>query len=433
MTDTPEQKKNKAGFLGSLGKKQFYIIGIVSAFVLILLFFIPFSSATVNVPTYTVKRDNFSVTLTESGEIRAINSVSISAPRVRGQLKIVYLIPQGAYIQPGDTVVRFDPTEALTRVKDSESELQMVVSEKEKLLAQQKSTITKMESDLKSSELSFELSKLNLEQMKFEAEIKQQEAELEHRKNELSYRKAKQDFESQKIIHNSELNKINVEIEQKRNELQKANRELEMLTLTAPKEGLVVYERNWSTGRKIAVGDTPWGGMTIVSLPDLSEMESVTYVNEVDVSRVREEQDVELRLDAFQDSVFLGVITEVASLGKSKDDNSSIKVFEIHVKILEQSEILKPGMTTSNKIIINEIPDVLYVPQESVFEKEGEKIVYVKNGSSFDEKKVVVGEKSEDYVVISEGLEEGMTVALRDPTVSIDEEENEEQDISLPQ
>lgn len=432
MADSSRKEKNRFS-IKSLDRKKLLIIGGSLAFVLLLLFFIPLSSTTLMVPDYKVKRDNFSVTLTESGEIRAINSVSISAPRVRGQLKIVYLIPQGTYIEPGDTVVRFDPTEAFTRVKDSESELQMVLSEREKLQAQQKSTITKMDSELKSSELSFELSKLNLEQMKFEAEIKQQEAELEHRKNELSYKKAKQDYESQKIIHRSEMNKINVEIEQKRNELAKAKRELEMLTLTAPKEGLVVYERNWSTGRKIAVGDTPWGGMTIVSLPDLSEMESVTYVNEVDVSRVREDQKVELRLDAFQDSVFKGVITEVASLGKAKEDNSSIKVFEIHIKILEQSEILKPGMTTGNKIIINEIPDVIYVPQESVFEKDGKKIVYLKNGSSYDETEVTVGEKSEDYVVISSGLNEGDVVALRDPNISLEEEDNENGNASLPQ
>ena len=306
-------------------------------------------------------------------------------------------------------------------MRDAESKLEMALSEKAKVVANQKSTITRTESDLKSAELTYELSKLNLEQMKFEAAIKQQESKLQHQRNELSYLKAKQELESQKIIQKSEFSKVEIEVQQRRTDLDRAKRDVEMLTLTAPKEGLAVYETNWSTGRKIAIGDTPWPGMTLISLPDLSSMQSITFVNEVDVSRVKKDQKVIVKLDAFQDSSFQGKISSVASLGKSKDNNSSIKVFEILVDILSQSEILKPGMTTSNKIIINEIPSVLFIPQESVFEKEGRKIVYVKRGSSFDETFVELGEKSDNYIVVTKGISEGDIIALRDPTISIEE------------
>jgi HlyD family secretion protein len=281
-----------------------------------------------------------------------------------------------------------------------------------------------MESDLKSAELSFELSRLNLEQMKFEAEIKQQESRLNHQKNELSFRKARQDFESQKVINHSELHKVDIEVQQRKAELERAKRDLENLTLTSPAEGLVVYEVNWSSGRKVAIGDNPWPGMTLISLPDLTAMESVTYINEVDVSRIKKGLKVDVKLDAFQDSSFSGMVSSVASIGRTKDNNSNIKVFETGVDIAAQSEILKPGMTTGNKIIINEIADVIYIPLEAVFEKEGKKIVYIKNSSSFDEREVSVGDKSENYIVITAGLEPGNEIALRDPNEKIEEGTN---------
>jgi HlyD family secretion protein len=407
----PKSLRKKRIVLGSLG-----IIAVV-----LFLSFFSFSSAETNIPTYSVKRGNFLVSVTESGELRAKNSISITTPRVRGNIKIVYLVPEGSRVNAGDTVVRFDPTEAINTLKDAESKLEIAISEKDKLLANQKSGMTRMESDLKSAELSFELSRLNLEQMKFEAEIKQQEAKLNHQKNELSFKKANQDFESQKIINNSELNKVDIEVQQKKADLERAKRDLENLTLTSPAEGLVVYETNWSSGRKVAIGDTPWPGMTLISLPDLSAMESVTYVNEVDVSRIKKNLKVEVKLDAFQDSSFKGEISTVASIGRNKDNNSNIKVFEIGVGIDGQSEILKPGMTTSNKMIINEIPDVIFIPQEAVFEKDGKKIVYVKNSSGFDEVEVNVGEKSENHIVITKGLQPGAEVALRDPNEKIDD------------
>ncbi len=402
--------------------KNSRVFSVILIVIILLLGYVltPISSSANNVPVYKVIKNELLISITESGEIRAKHSISISAPRVRGNLKIVYMVPEGTYVSAGDTVVKFDPTEALTNLKDAQAKLEIALSDKAKMIADHKSTMTKMQGDLKSAELSYELSKLNLEQMKFEASIKQQEAKLNHQKNELAYAKAKQDLESQKIIQKSELNKVDIEVQQKRTDLERAKRDLAALTLTAPTEGLVVYENNWSTGRKMAIGDTPWPGMTVISLPDLSSMESVTYVNEVDVSRVKKGLNVLVKLDAFQDSTFPGVISSVASLGKDKDRNSKIKVFEIDVDIKSQSSILKPGMTTSNKIIVNKIPNVMFVPQESVFEKGNEKIVYVKNGSGFDEKDVSVGEKSENYIVITKGINPGDEVALRDPNIKLD-------------
>jgi len=386
------------------------------------------------IPYYTAKKGNFLVSLTESGELIARNSISITAPRIRGNLKIVYLVAEGKYVQAGDVVVKFDPTEALAKVEEEDAKLEISLSDKEKMLADHRSANAQMESQLKSAELSYELSKLNLEQMKFEAEVKQREAKLNHQKNELSYEQTKQEAASKKIIQNSELKKMDIEIKQKRNNLEDAKKDLDALTLTAPAEGLVVYSANWGNdGRKYAIGDTPWGGATIVTLPDLSSMQSLTTVNEVDVSKIKPGNKVIVKLDAFQDSTFYGKIGNVASLGKQKNNDANVKVFEIWVDLVGRSPILKPSMTTSNKIIMNEIPNVLFIPQEAVFDKNDKKIVYVKSGSSYDEVEVEIGEKSEDYVIIKKGISSGDKVLLRDPTIiEVETESTQKKNSGMP-
>jgi len=412
------------------------LYGIPAGIIIFILFLYMIRPvAESSVPVFKVNKGVFLVSITESGEVAAKNSVSISTPRVRGNLKIVYLITQGTFVKAEDIVVQFDPTEALSQLKEAESKLEISLSNRQKLVANQEAQLTSSRSNMESAELAFELSKLSLEQIQFEAQIKQQEVKLQHKRNELAFTKAKQDYASLQIVQKSEMNNLDIEVKQRRSDLERAQRDLEMLTLKAPADGLVVYETNWSTGRKIALGDTPWSGMTIVTIPDLSSMQSVTYVNEVDVSKVKSGIPVNVRLDAFQDSTFEGVISSVASLGKIKDNNSSNKVFEIAVDIKSQSEILKPGMTTSNRIIINRIPNSIFIPHEAIFEKEGKKIAYVKNGSGFDERAIELGEKSEDFVIVKKGLEEGDEVALRDPTIELTPsgEQGDKGEVTMPQ
>jgi multidrug efflux pump subunit AcrA (membrane-fusion protein) len=420
--------------LPSIFKKKYSLI--ILLLILVVFFFASTgSSVDTNIPTYNIKQGEFLISITENGEIKAKNSISIAAPRVRSSLKIVELVPEGNYVKPGEVVARFDPTEALVKLKDAEAQLEISKSNKAKLEANHQSEMAQMESDLKSAELSFELSKLSLEQMKFEAEAKRREAELQHNKNVLNFEKTRQSFESKKIIQKSEMENMNVEIRQKVSELDKAKRDLNDLTLTTSAEGLVVYGINWSNnGQKFQIGDQPWPGQVIVTLPDLSKMESHTYVNEVDISKVKVGQKVEVKLDAFQDSIFIGEVSSVARLGKQKDNQSTIKVFDVFVEIKGVSEILKPGMTTSNKILIDKIDNQIFIPHEALFENKGEFFVYKKDGSGFDDVEVTVGSKSEDFIVVKSGLENGDVVALRDPNKEIAEENLvEENSVEMPE
>jgi multidrug efflux pump subunit AcrA (membrane-fusion protein) len=413
--------------LPPLVKNKYFLITASLLTVMIIIYVLTSVSAPpVQVPTYTVNKDNFLVAITESGEIRAKNSVPVNAPRVRGSLKIVFMAPEGEVVKPGDDLIKFDATESIAKVREEEAKLDIELSEKKKLVANHSSAVANMRSKLESAEISFELSKLKLEKIKYEAEATQQEQKLQFQKDKISYVQTQKEYESMISIHESELAMTNKKIEQQRLELEEEQRELASLTLNASYPGLVVYSKNWNNmGRKFAVGDDCWRGANIITLPDLSVMESLTFVNEVDISKVHDSLSVEVKLDAFQDSMFIGSISQVASLGREKGDDSNLKVFEVVVALSDSSDILKPGMTTSNRIIINEISDVLFIPHESIFESEGNRFVFVQNGSSYDRLEVTVGEKSEDFIVITSGLKEGDIIALRDPDEDTSMESNQ--------
>ena len=171
-----------------LFKNKKVLFGIGAGLILLIFFWLKPTAHVSNIPTFKVKKDKFLITVSESGELRAKNSVSVSAPRIRGNLKIVYLVPEGTYVKTGEAVVKFDPTEALTNLKDAEAKLEIALSEREKVVANHKAEMTRLESDLKSAGLSYELSKLNLEQMKFEAEIKQHVTRLLKTEKHEAYR-----------------------------------------------------------------------------------------------------------------------------------------------------------------------------------------------------------------------------------------------------
>ena len=78
--------------------------------------------------------------------------------------------------------------------------------------------------------------------------------------------------------------------------------------------------------------------------------------------------------------------------------------------------LLRPGLLVESEIIVEKIPNALYVPQQGIFEKAGKTVVYARSGSSgrFEPRVVKLGKRTESQVAILEGLREGEWIALAD-------------------
>ncbi|OGU63455.1 MAG: hypothetical protein A3C56_10790 [Ignavibacteria bacterium RIFCSPHIGHO2_02_FULL_56_12] len=391
--------------------------------VLSLLSYITFSpNDTAAIATTQAQEGPFQVSIKTSGEIRAANSFTLTVPRSRyGQVQIVYLIPEGTTVQAGEVAARFSTTEVDKTIQEKDSELGILRSDLVKMKADQEARLWELDAAKRNAELAHSQAQLQMEKMKFEAEMARKEAEINLEKSRLSFEQAKRKIVSQGRVDKSDTEKARLKILQVENDLARARQDKDMFTLKAPMQGLVVYEMNWSTGRKVNVGDSPWPGMAIISLPDLSKMQAITNINEVDISKVKKDQQANIRLDAFADMTFPAKVVSVGTIGQQRDRNSGIKTFEVILDIVGSDPALKPGMTTSNEIVMETIPQAVFIPLESVFEKNGKLVVYKMNGGSPEATEVQIGAKNSNFVVIANGLNAGEKVTLRDPTEQSEE------------
>ena len=152
----------------------------------------------------------------------------------------------------------------------------------------------------------------------------------------------------------------------------------------------------------------------VAELPDLSSMVSRTYVNEIDISKVKTGQQVKIGIDAFPEKQFTGKVTEVANIGEQQQ-NSNAKVFEVKIIVNEFDSILRPAMTTKNTIITAQIKNALSLPIEAIFSDDSTSFVYKKDGRSFIKQQVIVGRTNDNEIILKEGMNENDEVSLLQP------------------
>lgn len=373
------------------------------------------------VSTTKVQEGTFYLEMYEEGEIEAINSLTLSSPTIPwryGNLKITQIVKDGAEVQSGDTVIVFDPSEVQKGVVDAESRLQMSYAELEKLEAQQQSELEELQADYEITRLSHEISKIRFESSNYESEIKKKEIKLNLEKANIALQRAKEQINNRIKIQNEEIRQKKLSITKDINRLDEAKETIRKLFVISPAAGIAIINRNWSSGIKFQVGDQCWAGMPLVQLPDLAHLRANVKINEVDISKITKGLEVEVKPDAFSDSVYTGQVTTVANLAINKDDKSKIKVFPVQIEIDKSDEKLLPGLSVSCRIILGKIDNALFVPTIAVHSEADKNYVYKKTVKGYEKTEVETGDSNSDYIVILNGLSKSDKVALANPIVS---------------
>jgi RND family efflux transporter MFP subunit len=247
------------------------------------------------------------------------------------------------------------------------------------------------------------------------------------RQAEIAYDKSRRAYEQAKINYSTKVKQAIAKMLEAETDLAKEQQKFQSLStlmsqfyIIAPQAGMVIYDREWN-GRKRVVGSTisPWDP-TVATLPDLSVMESITYINEVDIQKIKMNQIVQIGLDAIPDKKLSGKVTSVANIGEQRP-NSESKVFEVKIQINETDSTLRPAMTTSNTILITTIPNVMYIPIEAVRSEGKQSFVYVRSGTKAEKRNVKLGVMNENEVIITSGITEKDEIYLVPPD-TIDEQ-----------
>ena len=162
-------------------------------------------------------------------------------------------------------------------------------------------------------------------------------------------------------------------------------------------------------------GDQVAPGTRGFRLDDLSRLLVDVQVSEVDINRISEGQEVRLTFDAILDREYRGVVTEVALVGSS---DQGVVDFTVTVELTEADDAVKPGMTAAVNVVVDELQDVLLVPNRAVRVLEGSRVVYVLRDGRPDPVQITLGASSETMSQVLEGeLQVGDPIVLNPPAV----------------
>jgi len=373
---------------------------------------------TTHVPIGKVQKGTFYIDMYEEGEIEAVNSINIASPTISwryGNLKVTQIVKDGSEVKAGDTLVVFDPSEVNKGIVEAEGALEISRAEMEKLQAQHQSDLEELRADYEVTRISQEISKINFESAVYESEIKRKEIQLNLEKADIALAKAKEQIENRIKIQKEEIKQRELTTQQSQSRLDEAYGTLEKLFVTTPSPGIAIISKNWTNGNKFQVGDQCYTGFPVIQLPDLSALKATVKINEVDIAKIGKGLSVEIKPDAFSDSIFSGEVNAVANLAVSKDNTSKIKVFPVEILIKETNPNLLPGLTVSCRILIEKLEDVLYIPLEGVHLEGDKYYVYKKTRGGFSKTEVEVGATNTDHIVIVSGLDKEDEIALVNP------------------
>ena len=403
-----------------MNKKRLIQIG-VAALVLLLLFFV-FRKEEEDVVTLDaiVQRGEIVVSITTTGELLASRSEEIQAPgramREVGvwQANIADLIPEGTHVDSGTYVAALDRGEIGSKLKDNELEIQKAKAAFTQTKLDTALNMREARNNLTNLQFALEEAKIALNQSEFEppATIRQNKIAVE--KAELQYEQAVKNNQVKALQFAAKMEEAQATLDQALIKRDKILEVMEQFIITAPRPGILIYAKTWKGDKKVVGSRISAWDPTVALLPDLVNMISQTYVNEVDISKIKKGQTVEIELDGAPDVKLIGKVDYIATVGEQLP-NSEAKVYEVKVNIDESVGSLLPGMSTSNKIITARHENVLYIPIETVFTDRDVSYVYKKSGFGIQKQGVVTGATNINHVVIKQGLQEGDVVLFTAP------------------
>src|SRR6476469_1256917 len=342
------------------------------------------TSAAEAVLTAPVKSGEFKVLVTTTGELRARKFVQVSGPATAQtvqvyQTKISSIVPEGTVVKEGDVIAELYTHPVAAKVADVTLSLQKAQADFTTAQLDSALNLAQAREDVRTAEYFLEEKKLAKEQAKYEAPTIRRQAEIDYEKAQRAWEQSKRNLSTKTKQAVAKMSSVGADLGRQQNNLKNIQDVLGGFTIKAPAPGMVIYVREWN-GKKKGVG-SQWNAWenTVATLPDLTQMESQTYINEVEVRKIAVGQKVAISLDSDPSKKLHGTVTQIANVGEQKPNQDS-KVFEVKIEVSKADTTLRPGMTTSNGIEVASVPNVLSIPLEAVSSDNGFSWVYKKDG-----------------------------------------------------
>ncbi len=409
----------------------------------------PQKQTTNEIPAVAVVKGDFTVSVTEMGLAAAKKSITVNSP-IEG--KVIKICREGSIVKKGDFLAQIDQTllekdvrEKQLSYEQAQADLKQVEEELTILNVSSELEIKTKISKMQYDKTELEVAKENLERQKrlykeqivTLREVESAESSVRAKKeavkkDEIDVEIARRSSSSDTVKKKAQVNLQKLKLEKAKMDYELAKKDLGQTTITSPADGLVTFLEFWkgTDDGKLMEGDDLNKNTQIMAIPNLNSMVVDVLVKESDVNKIKPGQKVIMEIESSPGKTFPGEVKTVNPVASNTrwvtTGTPGQNSFAVQINVEKNTEnIMRPGMNVTSKIIISEQKSVLSLPNICIFEKEKEKYVWLKTAGGFEQRDVIIGEKNEESTVIKSGLNEGDTVALRDPTKTIEESEVE--------
>lgn len=398
-----------------MSRKNYSIAAIVLITIVLIWWIIP-EGKTSNSILVRAEQGEFIISVTTTGELDSKFSKEIIGPQnlrnieIYSDIKIENLIPEGTVVDSGAFIASLDKTVVMNRLDEIDANIEKLNTQVTNSKLDSALTLRSARDNIVNLHYSTEELALEVENSKFEAPAIQRQAEINLEKAERNYKQAVEGYLLRKKKEETTIRQIMIDLKKQTNVKRQTMAILREFTIKAPQQGMVIYAKT-RRGEKIETGSmiSPWRPV-IAKLPDLTRMLVKTYVNEIDISKVKVGQKVEIGVDAFPGKELKGKVVSVANIGEELR-NSSANVFEVTIDVEGSDESLRPAMTTKNVIITEVLDETVYIPLECLYVQDSIQYVYVKGSKRI----VETGKSNDNSIVITKGMNAGDELYLLPP------------------
>jgi HlyD family secretion protein len=377
-------------------------------------------------PTTKVERGNIYSKIYVTGTLRTPNSSNLMAPPVNGTLQIISLAKTGDLVKPGDVVLQFDPSEQEYNLEQAQSQLN---------LADQNIAKSKADGAVSTATDQVALLHARYDVRRAELDCTQNEllSAITAKINDLALEEARrrlaqleQDVQSRVA---SNLAQLAVSQEQRTKamlDIKVAQDHIQSMTVRSTMAGLFTRKGNRNAAGGIGLpgmtvpefqeGDQTFPGTIIAQVLDVTQMEIFSQVPEVSRADIVAGETIDIQVDSDPKKSIPGKVKTVSGMATNSDwwGGDPTRRFDVTFAMDTPNSSLRPGQTAHIIIRGETLKDVLHLPRQAVYMRDGKPVVFVRTGRTFESKPVKIKHSLESQVVV-EGLPEGTEVALVDP------------------
>ena len=372
------------------------------------------------VPTTIVRRTGVAIEVSTRGELQGGGSRPLIVPRAGvSELPITFLQTTGALVKAGDVVAAFDASGQQFDLAEAQADLEEARQQQIKAEADTLVALEKTRLEVVTSEADVKIAELDQRENAFLGSV-------QRGKKEISLEQARNKYEQARVdlVHREEAKQTGVDVQraavkEAQAKVDTTRKTIEGLTLRAPTSGYVQLAENTNgvsvlfygmTVPTFQLGDSARPGQIVAQIPDMSTWEVSTQIPETDRAFLKVGQRAIVRPKAMPGQEFEG---HISVLGGSAGSAWN-RTFNCRIALDRTDDRLRPGLSVDVVIRVETLDNVLWVPSQAVFQREGRWFVYRQAPEGYVTHPVTMIRRTESQAVVT-GIGEGVTIALAEP------------------